>query len=434
MVASGEVGALLNVDALVWQDWAVQTAGTWRQDPAISGGGFLFDTGAHMLNTVADIAGEEIAEVAAWLVDDGRPVDIRGVVIARLASGALVTMNGVGRAIPGYGSDVRVFCERATLRTGVWGERLELQRHGARRLSPVRSVASRTVWQQFLAVRSGQEPNPSPPEVGLRMARLWDAIRESSARGGAVVRPGAGGMTVRVTVWGESRQDRTDDAVQAIYPDGIHGAIAAGLREHDGFEVRTATLDDPDQGLGDAVLAETDVLTWWGHVAHDEVSDATVDRVHARVLDGMGLIVLHSGHFSKIFKRLMGTSCDLKWREDARRERLWVVDPSHPIAEGIGESFVLAEEEMYGEHFDIPPPDELVFVSWFEGGEVFRSGCTYRRGRGRVFYFRPGHETHPTYHDAQRAPGDRQRGALGRRTAGEPARPTATPRPSEPPG
>ena len=170
----------------------MRTAGTWRQDPAISGGGFLFDTGAHMLNTVADIAGEEIAEVAAWLVDDGRPVDIRGVVIARLASGALVTMNGVGRAIPGYGSDVRVFCERATLRTGVWGERLELQRHGARRLSPVRSVASRTVWQQFLAVRSGQEPNPSPPEVGLRMARLWDAIRESSSRGGAVVRPGAG--------------------------------------------------------------------------------------------------------------------------------------------------------------------------------------------------------------------------------------------------
>jgi trehalose utilization protein len=135
-------------------------------------------------------------------------------------------------------------------------------------------------------------------------------------------------------------------------------------------------------------------------VAHPEVSDEVVDRVQARVLDGMGLIVLHAGHFSKIFKRLMGTSCDLKWREDGRRERLWVIDPSHPIAEGVGESFVLAEEELYGDLFDIPPPDELVFVSWFEGGEVFRSGCTYRRGRGRVFYFRPGHETHPTYHDA----------------------------------
>ena len=190
LVAGGEIGALLNIDALVWQDWAAQTAGLWRQDPAISGGGFLFDTGAHMLNTVTDIAGEGIAEVAAWLEDDGRPVDIRGVIIARLASGALVTMNGVGRAIPGYGSDVRVFCERATLRTGVWGERLEMQRYGARRLSAVRSVASRTVWEQFLAVRSGRDPNPSPPEVGLRMARLWDAIRASSAQSGAVVRLG----------------------------------------------------------------------------------------------------------------------------------------------------------------------------------------------------------------------------------------------------
>ena len=188
MVASGEVGALLNIDALVWQDWALQTAGTWRQDPALSGGGFLFDTGAHMLNTVADIAGQEVAEVAAWMDDDGRPVDIRGVIIARLASGALVTMNGCGRAIPGYGSDVRIFCERATMRTGIWGERLDVQRFGSRRLSPLRSVGSRTVWEQFLAVRDGREPNPSPPEVGLRMARLWDAIRESSAGGGAVVR------------------------------------------------------------------------------------------------------------------------------------------------------------------------------------------------------------------------------------------------------
>src|SRR6478736_3172260 len=183
MIASGEVGALLNVNAMVWQDWALQTTGTWRQDPALSGGGFLFDT-------VADIAGQEFTQVAAWLEDDDRAVDIRGVIIARLASGALVTMNGCGRAIPGYASDVRVFCERATLRTGIWGERLEMQKFGSRRLSPVRSVPSRTVWEQFLAVRSGSEPNPSPPEVGLKMARLWDAIRESSAASGAVVRLG----------------------------------------------------------------------------------------------------------------------------------------------------------------------------------------------------------------------------------------------------
>jgi trehalose utilization protein len=200
----------------------------------------------------------------------------------------------------------------------------------------------------------------------------------------------------RVTVWNEYRQERSDAAVAAVYPDGIHAAIAAGLREA-GFSVGTGTLDDPDHGLTDEVLAATDVLTWWGHVAHGEVHEAIVDRVQRRVLDGMGLIVLHSGHHSRIFRRLMGTTADLKWREAGERERIWVVDRSHPIADGLGDSFVLGEEEMYGEPFDVPAPDQLVLISWFEGGEVFRSGCCYSRGRGRVFYFRPGHETHPTY-------------------------------------
>jgi trehalose utilization protein len=200
----------------------------------------------------------------------------------------------------------------------------------------------------------------------------------------------------RVTVWGEHRQERTDPPVRAVYPDGIHAVIAEGLRDF-GFDVRTATLDEPDQGLSDAVLAETDVLTWWGHVAHAEVDDAIVDRVQRRVLDGMGLIVLHSGHHSKIFRRLMGTSCDLNWREAGEPERIWVVDPAHPIAEGLGEGFTIDAEEMYGEPFDVPAPDRLVLISWFAGGEVFRSGCCYERGRGRIFYFRPGHETHPTY-------------------------------------
>jgi predicted dehydrogenase len=189
LLRSGELGAILNVNALVWQDWHFWSAGTWRETPALSGGGFMFDTGAHMLNTVADLAGEDVAQVAALLEDDGNPVDVRGAVIARLESGALITMNGCGRAIPSLGSDLRVYCERGTLRTGIWGERLELQRYGARTLRPVRSVRPKTVWQQFVDVRSGAEPNPSPPEVGLRMARLWDAIRESSARGGAVVMP-----------------------------------------------------------------------------------------------------------------------------------------------------------------------------------------------------------------------------------------------------
>jgi trehalose utilization protein len=211
---------------------------------------------------------------------------------------------------------------------------------------------------------------------------------------------GAAGSGPRVTIWNEYRHERSDDPVRAVYPDGIHAAIEAGLRELGVDQVRVATLDEPEHGLTAAVLDGTDTLIWWGHAAHDEVSEEVVDRVHAAVLGGMGLVVLHSGHFSKVFKRLMGTSCDLKWREDGRRERLWVVDPSHPIAAGLAESFVLPEEEMYGEHFDIPAPDELFLVSWFEGGEVFRSGCTFRRGQGRIVYFRPGHETHPTYFDA----------------------------------
>ena len=204
-------------------------------------------------------------------------------------------------------------------------------------------------------------------------------------------------MTIRVTVWNEFRHERSDEAVRAIYPDGLHAAIAEGLRSGD-FEVRTATLDEPEHGLSEAVLAETDVLTWWGHVAHDEVDDAIVDRVQARVLEGMGLVVLHSGHFSKIFKRLMGTTCNLKWREADERERLWIVDPATRSPRVSATGSIIEHEEMYGEHFDVPAPDRLVLVSWFQGGEVFRSGCCYQRGRGRIFYFRPGHETHPTYH------------------------------------
>lgn len=200
----------------------------------------------------------------------------------------------------------------------------------------------------------------------------------------------------RVTVWNEYRHEKHGDEVAKIYPGGIHAALADALRET-GLEVKTATLDEPEHGLTDEVLDATDVLLWWGHIAHEEVSDEIVDRVYGRVLGGMGLVVLHSGHFSKIFKRLMGTSCDLKWRLDDR-ERLWVVAPGHPVAEGIGE-YIELEEEMYGEHFDVPEPDELVFVSWFGGGEVFRSGLCYRRGLGRIFYFRPGHEENPSYHN-----------------------------------
>jgi trehalose utilization protein len=204
----------------------------------------------------------------------------------------------------------------------------------------------------------------------------------------------------RVTVWNEFRHEKKDQKVIEIYPDGMHEAIARPLRG-EGFTVRTATLDEPEHGLTEEVLAETDVLLWWGHMAHKEVSDEVVERVQKRVLEGMGLIVLHSAHASKIFMRLMGTGCMLSWREAGERERLWVVAPGHPIAEGIGEYFEIPHEEMYGEFFDIPAPDALVFVSWFQGGEVFRSGCCFERGQGKIFYFRPGHETHPTYHQPE---------------------------------
>ncbi len=206
--------------------------------------------------------------------------------------------------------------------------------------------------------------------------------------------------SLRVTVWNEYRHERQKPEIAAIYPQGIHGAIAGYLRGH-GAIVHTATLDEPQHGLTDHLLDSTDVLVWWGHMAHHEVQDEIVERVHERVLQGMGLIVLLSGHFSKIFKRLMGTTCNLKWREAGERERLWVVAPGHPIAEGLDEYFEIEHEEMYGEFFDIPEPETLVFVSWFQGGELFRSGCCYRRGQGRIFYFRPGHETYPTYHQPE---------------------------------
>lgn len=205
---------------------------------------------------------------------------------------------------------------------------------------------------------------------------------------------------VKVTVWNENIHEKEHQPVRDVYPEGIHGAIANFLTEA-GFDTKIATLDQPEHGLTDEVLENTDVLIWWAHIGHDKVEDEIVEKVYNRVHQGMGLIVLHSAHFSKIFKRLMGTSCNLYWRESSDNERLWVIDPSHPIADGIGEFIELEREEMYGEHFDIPTPDELVFLSWFKGGEVFRSGCTYKRGNGKIFYFRPGHETHPTYHNKE---------------------------------
>ena len=206
----------------------------------------------------------------------------------------------------------------------------------------------------------------------------------------------------RVTIWNEGLHERSKPEMASIYPEGMHGAIAAGLTAMlaDAI-VRTATMDQPEHGLAGDVLETTDVLLWWGHMAHEDVDDAVVERIAGRVLGGMGLIVLHSGHFSKIFRRLMGTTCTLAWRNEGERELVWTIDPAHPIAAGVDHPIEIPRQEMYGEPFDIPPPDEVVFISSFAGGEVFRSGVTFHRGRGRIFYFSPGDEAYPVYHHPQ---------------------------------
>ena len=211
---------------------------------------------------------------------------------------------------------------------------------------------------------------------------------------------------IRVTVWNENKHETTSERIRAVYPDGIHGQIAKFLGGEDDFEVRTATLFDmetglknPECGLTQEIIDNTDVLIWWGHVAHKEVPDEIVDRIQEAVLKGMGMIFLHSAHHSKPFKRLMGTSCNLCWRDEGDMERVWVVDPGHQITQGIGRCFELEHEEMYGEPFGIPEPQKVVLMGWYEGGEVFRSGCCYIRENGKIFYFQPGHEAYPTYYN-----------------------------------
>ncbi len=202
---------------------------------------------------------------------------------------------------------------------------------------------------------------------------------------------------LRVTVWNENVHERANPLVAKIYPNGIHGCIADALKNDKQLDVRTATLEQPGHGLTEKVLDETDVLMWWGHAAHGKVEEAIVDRAIKRIWEGMGFIALHSAHYSKIFKRLMGTSCSLTWREAGEKERLWVCNPGHPIARGIDRYFEIENTEMYGEPFAVPTPDETIFLSWFEGGDVFRSGCTWKRGNGKIFYFAPGHEIYPIY-------------------------------------
>ncbi|MEK3916015.1 ThuA domain-containing protein [Paenibacillus sp. FSL H7-0331] len=204
---------------------------------------------------------------------------------------------------------------------------------------------------------------------------------------------------IRVTVWNEFYHEQHLDMVKEVYPEGIHRALANYLEKVEELEVSTATLYDPEHGLPDLVIEQTDVLIWWAHMKHEEVPDELTDKLYRRVIEGMGVIFLHSASGSKLFKRLMGTSGGGKWREAHERERLWVLKPGHPIVDGIGEYIELPNEEMYGDPSNIPEPDELIFMSWFEGGEIMRSGNVYTRGRGKIFYFRPGHEEYPTYYN-----------------------------------
>ena len=209
---------------------------------------------------------------------------------------------------------------------------------------------------------------------------------------------------IHVTIWNEFEHERAEgdfgNLIRSFYPRGIHGALKENLAADD-LEIEAVSLDMPEQGLPDDLLRRTDVLLWWGHCAHHKVEDSLVDRIQKRVLEGMGLIVLHSGHYSKIFRRMLGTTCSLRWRECGEKERVWVVDPQHPIAQGVPDSFVVPHTEMYGEPFGIPPEAHVVFISWYEGGNVFRSGVTFQRGAGRIFYFSPGHETFPIYNQPE---------------------------------
>lgn len=206
---------------------------------------------------------------------------------------------------------------------------------------------------------------------------------------------------IRVTIWNEFIHERENPHAAKNYPRGIHHTLAGAFSKDAEFEIRTATFDQPEHGLSEEICRDTDVMLWWGHANHEGVAEAVVTRVQKRVHEGMGLIVLHSGHYSKIFRRLMGTGCGLCWREAGERERVWVINPGHPIAAGIDRCIELESSEMYGEPFDIPSPDELVFISWFEGGEVLRGGACWTRGSGRIFYFSPGHELYPIYHHPQ---------------------------------
>lgn len=187
-IQSGKAGRIHAINSMVWEDWSENYVGHWKQKREISGGGFMFDTGSHMLNTLTDLVGEPFSEITAWLDNRDKSVDIIGTVMVRTKSGVLLTMTACGAAIPSIGSEIRIFGTDATIRTGIWGEYLEIQKRGEKSMVNIEISPSLGVWDQFLAVRNGKIDNPSPPEIGLRMAILWDAIQASAAQDGVIIK------------------------------------------------------------------------------------------------------------------------------------------------------------------------------------------------------------------------------------------------------
>ena len=203
---------------------------------------------------------------------------------------------------------------------------------------------------------------------------------------------------IRVTIYNENIHEETYEGIRKIYPEGIHGCIKNFLSQDSNLKITTATFNQAEHGLSEEVLKNTDVLVYWSHAKQNEFSDSVALRIQKHVLMGMGFIPLHSAHFSKPVKLLLGTSMTLRWKH-GQKELLWATCPSHPIAQGITFPIELPKEEMYGEYFDIPKADDVIFTGWFSTGDVFRSGVTFSRGKGRIFYFQPGHEEYPIYYN-----------------------------------
>jgi trehalose utilization protein len=252
---------------------------------------------------------------------------------------------------------------------------------------------------------------------------------------------------VRVLVWDEQQPEQAQ-----AYSNFLGNAIADYLNKRPGFRALSVNLGSPEQGLDATTLDATDVIIWWGHRRHGEVKLDRAEEVVKRVIDGrLGLIALHSSHFAQPFMRLMHERAKIDsrklvpdnerakakfdfsaplernmvkrdakltpalekingvwrltppacvfpaWRADGEPSHVTTLLPDHPIAQGLPARWDIPQTEMYDEPHHIPQPDAVVLEERWDKGEQFRSGCAWQIGKGRVFYYRPGHETYPIY-------------------------------------